>query len=92
MLTSTSDDVDAGRIVDGVGVERRPTAPNSMRPRCVTPRLAPSPMTLARDRPPVTRIASLARSPTSASVSLGAHIGADAAEPEQVDSALRMAS
>ena len=57
-----------------------------MRARWVTPRLAPSPITLARTSAAVTRIASLARSPTSWLVSVVAlHIGADAAEPQQVD-------
>ncbi len=37
-----------------------------MRPSCVTPRLPPSPTTLARSSAPQTRIASLALSPTSA--------------------------
>ena len=68
---------------------RPPRAANSMRARCVTPRLAPSPITLARTSAAVTRSGSLARSPTSASVSGGgAHVGADAAEPEQVGLAL----
>ena len=41
--------VDAGRVVDGVGVDA-PAARARTRcaPRCVTPRLAPSPTTLAR--------------------------------------------
>ena len=34
---------------------------------------------------PVIRIASLARSPTSVGFAAGADIGADAAEPEQID-------
>ena len=42
---------------------------NSIRPRCVQPRLPPSPTTRARRSRPFTRTASLALSPTSACVS-----------------------
>ena len=71
MLTSTSERVDAARIVDGVGIAGAAVAGRiRCAPRWVTPRLAPSPMTLARTSAAVTRIASLARSPTSWLVSL----------------------
>jgi hypothetical protein len=40
--------VDAGRVVDGVRVEANAARAASMRPRWVAPRLAPSPITLAR--------------------------------------------
>ena len=66
--------VHAGRIVDGVGVEAdaRGGPPRCGRAGC-TPRLAPSPIDLARaTSAPVMRIASLARSPTSPSVSAAA--------------------
>ena len=64
---------------------RPPLRAYSMRPSCVTPRLAPSPTTLARTSPPLTRTASLARSPTSSLVWRGGlDVGADAAEPEQI--------
>ena len=79
--------VDAGRIVDGVGVEpdaapRRLDAAASG--SCRDWRLRRSPWRAAR--PPVTRMPSLARSPTCA-VGLvgGPHVGADAAEEQQID-------
>ncbi len=43
-----------------------PSVANSIRPSWVTPRLPPSPTTLTRSSAPLTRIASLALSPTSA--------------------------
>ena len=46
-----------------------PCRANSIRPSWVAPRFPPSPTTRARSRPPSTRIASLALSPTSAWVS-----------------------
>ncbi len=46
-----------------------PLRANSMRPSWVRPRLPPSPMTCARTSEPLTRMASLALSPTSACVS-----------------------
>jgi hypothetical protein len=56
------------------------------------PRLPPSPTTLQRSSPPLTRRALLARSPTSAlSRSAGLHVGADAAVPQQVDRRRRIA-
>lgn len=45
---------------------RPPLRANSIRPSWVAPRLPPSPTTLARRSSPLTRIASLALSPTSA--------------------------
>ena len=48
---------------------RPPDRAYSMRPRWVSPRLPPSPTQRLRRSPPFTRIASLALSPTSASVS-----------------------
>jgi hypothetical protein len=63
-----------------------------MRAAWVTPRLAPSPIALARSSSALTRSRSLAGSPTSTwLLARGLHIGADAAEPEQVDRALRIA-
>ena len=63
-----------------------PDCAYSTRPRCVQPRLPPSPITLARISRPSARIASLARSRTSAcDSSLRLHVGADAAVPQQVD-------
>ena len=73
--------VDAGRIVDGVGVE-----PHAAHRRLDAAALGHAEIGaladhFARSSAPVMRIASLARSPTASSVSVdGAHIGADAAE------------
>ena len=79
--------VDAGRVVDRVGVDRcRRRRANSMRPRWVKPRLPPSPTTLARSSLPSTRTVSLVLSPTSACDSVARlDVGADAAVPQQVD-------
>ena len=84
MLTSRSEVFDAGGVVDEVGVDSSPPGPSaySTRPRCVKPRLPPSPTTLARTSLPLTRTASLARSPTSAfDSSRRLHVSADAAVP-----------
>jgi hypothetical protein len=52
----------------------------------VTPEVAALADDLARSSPPLTRIASLARSPTSAlALAVGLDVGADAAVPQQVD-------
>ena len=59
--------VHAARVVDRVGVHAaRPRARTRSRPRWVTPRLPPSPTTLARSSEPSTRTPSLALSPASA--------------------------
>ena len=89
MLTSLSEQSTPAELsMKSVLIARRRRSANSMRPAWVQPRLAPSPITLARTSPPSTRSASLAGSPTCGVVlGRGLHIGADAAEPEQVDRA-----
>ena len=72
MLTSTSEVLTPAELSMASVLMRPPLCADSMRPRWVTPRLAPSPTTLARTSRPVMRIASLARSPTSSSVSVAA--------------------
>ncbi|MNL07946.1 hypothetical protein D3C87_1286450 [compost metagenome] len=70
MLTSTSDELTPAELSMASELQRPPLRPKPMRPFWVTPRFAPSPMTRARTSSAATRIASLARSPTSASASL----------------------
>ncbi len=78
--------VDAGRVVDEVGVEAdaaRRTV--SMRARCVMPRLAPSPITLARSCGAVMRIGIVgAVAGIGVGLGRGADVGADAAEPQEI--------
>ena len=79
--------VDAGRVVDRVGVDPHAARarPRSA-PRWVKPRLPPSPITCAQISPP--RPGSRRwRGRRHSAVGLGRalHVGADAAEPEQVD-------
>ena len=77
MLTSWSE-VETPAELSSASVLMRPPVPPaparaySMRPACVTARLAPSPTTRARTSPPSIRRASLARSPASAWLSAAA--------------------
>ena len=86
-LTSWSEHVDAGGVVDEVGVDavRRASA-YSMRPRCVKPRLPPSPTTRARSVAAVDAHR-VVRAVADLAVRLvrRLHVGADAAVPQQVD-------
>ena len=85
MLTSTSEVFTPAELSIASELQRPPARPNSIRARGVMPRLAPSLTTRARSSAAVTRTASLARSPTSPSLSsAAAHEGADAAEEEEV--------
>jgi hypothetical protein len=74
MFTSTSEVLTPAELSMASVLRRTPARAASMRPRWVAPRLAPSPITLARSSAPVMRIASLARSPTCSSVSVEARI------------------
>ncbi len=67
MLTSWSEQSTPAELSIASVLTRPPHRSNSIRPSDVTPRLPPSPMTLARNRFALTRTVSLARSPTSAS-------------------------
>ena len=90
MLTSTSEVLTPAELSMASVLSRTPRSAASMRPRWVMPRLAPSPITLQRssragdaDRvvgAVADRVVGLGR---------GAHIGADAAEEEQVDRRLQ---
>jgi hypothetical protein len=66
MLTSWSEQSTPAELSIASVLIFLPLLANSMRPRCVAPRLPPSATTRTRNRPPSTRIASLALSPTSA--------------------------
>ena len=85
MLTSWSEQSTPAELSSASVLRRTPRRAASMRPRCVSARLAPSPTTRARSCVASTRSASLARSPASA-CGLGARLDvrADAAEPEQL--------
>ena len=72
MLTSWSEQSTPAELSSASVLQRPPARLNSMRPSEVTPRLPPSPITLARTWFPFTRTGSLARSPTSASDSVSA--------------------
>ncbi len=74
MLTSWSEQSTPPELSIASVLMRPPASANSMRPSWVAPRLPPSPKTLQRSSPPLTRTASLARSPTAASVWLAALI------------------
>lgn len=66
MFTSWSEVSTAALLSIASVLIRPPVRANSIRPSWVAPRLPPSPTTLARRSSPLTRIASLALSPTSA--------------------------
>jgi hypothetical protein len=90
MLTSWSEVSTPAELSMASVLMRTPASAASMRPSWVKPRLPPSPTTLQRSSPPLTRSASLARSPTSAWLSAaGLDVGADAAVVEQVDRRLQ---
>ena len=86
MLTSWSEVSTPAELSIASVLIRPPFSAYSMRPRCVTPRLAPSPTTLARKLVGVD-----AQRVIGAVAGLGMalvrrlDIGADAAEPEQID-------
>ncbi len=69
MLTSWSEVSTPAELSMKSVLIRPPLRAYSMRPRWVSPRLPPSPTALQRRSPPLTRIGSLALSPTSAWVS-----------------------
>ena len=69
MLTSWSEQFTPPALSIASVLILPPVSANSIRPRCVQPRLPPSPTTRARRSRPFTRTASLALSPTSAWVS-----------------------
>ena len=69
MLTSWSEQSTPAELSIASVLMRPPAVAYSMRPRCVSPRLPPSPTTRARSSRPSTRTASVSRSPTSACVS-----------------------
>ena len=72
MLTSWSEQSTPAELSIASVLILPPARANSIRPRWVSPRLPPSPMTLARTWLPLTRTGSLAWSPTSASDSVAA--------------------
>ena len=72
MLTSWSEVSTPAELSIASVLMRPPASAYSMRPSCVQPRLPPSATTLQRSSRPLTRSASLARSPTCACVSLAA--------------------
>ena len=69
MLTSWSEQLTPPALSIASVLTRPPASANSIRPRCVKPRLPPSPTTRQRSCAASTRTASLALSPTSAWVS-----------------------
>ena len=72
MLTSWSEVSTPAELSIASVLTCTPARAASIRPSWVTPRLPPSPTTLHRSAFPLTRIASLALSPTSALVSVEA--------------------
>jgi hypothetical protein len=66
MLTSWSEQLTPPALSMASVLMRPPPSAYSMRPRCVKPRLPPSPTTRQRSSAPSTRTPSLALSPTSA--------------------------
>ncbi len=74
MFTSTSEVFTPAELSMASVFRRTPERAASMRPRWVRPRLAPSPITLARNSGAAMRIASFARSPASSSVSVVARM------------------
>ena len=90
ILTSTSEVLTPAELSMASVLSRTPCSAASMRPRWVMPRLAPSPITLARSRAPVMRIAIVgAVAGRLVALRRGAHIGADAAEEQQIDRRLQ---
>ena len=90
MLTSLSEQSTPAELSMKSVLIRPPCSANSIRAAWVMPRLAPSPIALTRRSAALTRIASLPGSPTSAlALAARLHVGADAAEPEQVDLGLQ---
>ncbi|MNI43249.1 hypothetical protein D3C73_975740 [compost metagenome] len=69
MFTSWSEESTPAELSMASVFRRTPARAASMRPSWVMPRLAPSPMIWARISPPLTRMASLALSPTCRLVS-----------------------
>jgi hypothetical protein len=69
MFTSKSEVLTPAELSTKSVLMHPPAAAYSMRPRCVSPRLPPSPTTRARRSAPLTRTASLLRSPASALLS-----------------------
>ena len=65
MFTSRSEDSTPPELSIASVFTRIPFSAASMRPSWVAPRLPPSPITLTRRSSPLTRMASLALSPTS---------------------------
>ncbi len=86
MLTSTSEQLTPPELSIASELQAPPSRPNSMRARWVTPRLAPSPITLARTsaRGDADRIIG-AVAGVLVALACRPDIGADAAEPQQVD-------
>ena len=72
MLTSWSEQSTPAELSMKSVLSRPPRNAYSVRARWVMPRFAPSPITFARRSAPSTRSASLARSPTSAWLSVRA--------------------
>ena len=72
MFTSWSEVSTPAELSMASVLMRTPASAASMRPSCVQPRLPPSATTLQRRSAPLMRSASLARSPTSAWLSLRA--------------------
>ena len=72
MLTSWSEVSTPAELSMASVFSATPAWAASIRPRWVSPRLPPSPTTRARRSEPLTRMASLARSPTSACDSVDA--------------------
>ena len=70
MFTSWSEVSTPAELSMASVLMRTPASAASMRPSCVQPRLPPSATTLQRSSAPLMRSASLARSPTSAWLSL----------------------
>ena len=66
MLTSWSEQLTPAELSMASVLMRPPVSAYSTRPSCVKPRLPPSATTLHRSSAPLTRMASFARSPTSA--------------------------
>jgi len=66
MFTSLSEQSTPALLSMKSVLMRPPCSANSIRPACVIPRFAPSPMTLARSSLALARSASLDGSPTSA--------------------------
>ncbi len=86
ILTSMSEVFTPAELSIASVLSLMPRNAASMRPRCVMPRLAPSPITLQRRSLPVMRIGVVgAVADRFVGLVGGADIGADAAEEEQID-------